>query len=235
MKSISLVILLCVPSVLSVAAPTPPSDVVFKPTFLTGYTSLTAGTGFVARLKDQCAFLTAHHLFGPAAGLERDLTPVEAKDFASGLAASSMSHSSKLLTSSEMLLIPSAKAFDRSDAGHDVAAFRLVGYPGPSLIVSDVAPKKGEKVYLLARPRGEEKLRLISAVISSISPTAIEYFYDEPGVNFAGTSGAPILNESGEVVGMNLGGGELQGKEYGFGNPAKTFSALVSAALDSKK
>jgi hypothetical protein len=216
-------------------APTPPSDVVYKPTFLTGYSSLTAGTGFVVRLNDQYAFLTAHHLFGPAAGLERDLTPAEAREFAIGLAGSSMNQQSKLLISSQMLFIPSAKAFDQRDASHDIAAFRLTHYAGPALTVAETTPKKGETVYLLGRPRGEEKLRLISAVISRVSTNSIEYFYDEAGVNFAGTSGAPILNESGEVVGMNLGGGELQGKEFGFGNPAKSFAALVTTAIDSAK
>ncbi len=68
-----------------------------------------------------------------------------------------------------------------------------------------------------------------------MSPTAIEYFYDEAGVNFGGTSGAPLLNESGEVVGLNLGGGALRGKEFGFGNPATSFAALVSAAVESNQ
>ena len=235
MKSVTPVLLLSLLPALLGATPTPPADVVFKPTFLTGYSSLTAGTGFVARLKDNHVFLTAHHLFGPAAGLERDLTPAEAKDFASGLAACSMNHLSKLLTSSEMILIPSAKAFEQNDAGHDVAAFRLADYKGPALLVANAAPKKGDKVYLLARPRGEEQLRLISGFISRVGPNLLEYLYDETGMNFAGTSGAPVLNESGEVVGINLGGGELRGKEFGFGNPVTSFAALVSAALDAGK
>ncbi len=106
------VLILLVAVTLSSAAPTPPANVVFKPTFLTGYDSLTAGTGFVTRIEGEVVFITAHHLFGPAAGLERDLSPVEAKDFAGALAASSMSKRSVLLTSTEMLLIPTAKAFE---------------------------------------------------------------------------------------------------------------------------
>ena len=203
----------------------------FKPTFLTGYDSLTAGTGFVIRSGNEFIFITAHHLFGPAAGLERDLTPAEAKEFASALAASSMQQHELLLTSAEMLLIPSAKACDEKDAGHDIAAFRLKSYRGPSLIVSGTAPKLGDKVYLLARPRGEEKLRLIAGEIRRFSTDEMEYFYSESGFNFAGTSGAPVLNEAGEVVGMNLGGGEFKGRPFGFANPAVSFLPLVIGAL----
>lgn len=212
------------------ASPTPLDNVVFKPTFLSGYDSLTAGTGFVARIGDTHVFLTAHHLFGPAAGLERNLTPAEAKEFAIALAASSMTHASLILVSSEMILIPTARAFDRRDTSHDVAAFRLASYSGPALRISATPPKVGEKVYMLARPRGEEKLRLISAVVSQVRETVIEYFYDETGVNFAGTSGAPVLNEIGEVVAMNLGGGDVRGKAMGIGNPAAAFSALLASA-----
>ena len=136
MRLRSLSVLLLATSAL--AAPTPPSDVVFKPTFLTGYDSLTAGTGFVVRVDSIPVFLTAHHLFGPAAGLERDLTPAEAKKFVAALAACSMNGASLVLVSSEMMLIPSAKACDERDASHDVAAFRLANHHGPSLAVSVV-------------------------------------------------------------------------------------------------
>jgi len=212
------------------AEPSPPRDVVFKPTFLTGYDSLTAGTGFVTRIDGGAVFLTAHHLFGPAAGLERDLSPVEAKKFVVALAASSMDRASLVLVSSEMVLIASAKAFDQRDASRDVASFSLLSYSGPTLPMASASPKPGEKVYLLARPRGEERLRLISATVSRVAANALEYFYDTSGVNFAGTSGAPILNEAGEVVAINLGGGDIKGRAFGFGNPSTSFVPLVANA-----
>ncbi|MBX3735383.1 MAG: trypsin-like peptidase domain-containing protein [Candidatus Didemnitutus sp.] len=212
------------------AAPNPPGDVVFKPTFLTGYDSLTAGTGFLVRIDGAPVFVTAHHLFGPAAGLERDLSPTEAKNFVSALAASSMDHPSLILVSSEMMFIPAAKAFDQRDAAHDIAAFRLSNYHGATLVISAVSPKVGEKVYLLARPRGEQELRLLSAVVSRVGKASIEYSYDQSGMNLAGTSGAPILNDKGEVVAINLGGGDLKGKVFGFGNPSTSFVALLSNA-----
>ena len=216
------------------AMPNPPEDVVCKPTFLGGYESLAAGTGFVARLPDDqsgCVFLSAFHLFGPAGGLEHDLSPQEARDFAVALAALSMQHPTLIVTSTDMLLIPTARAFSQHDATHDVAAFRLLAYCGAALSVASANPKVGDAVFLLARPREEHQLRLLRAVVSRVGKDALEYVYDEGKVNFAGTSGAPVLNQAGEVVGINLGGGEFKGKTFGFANPAFSFVPPVAAGF----
>jgi hypothetical protein len=39
-----------------------------------------------------------------------------------------------------------------------------------------------------------------------------------------------VLNEKGEVVAINLGGGELKGSTFGFGNPAVSFTLLIAEA-----
>jgi len=221
----------------ALAQPAFRANAVYKPTFLTGYTSLTAGTGYIAKISDRVVFLTAFHLFGPAAGLEKDLTPAEAKDFASALAASSMTDPSHVVVSSEMLLIPSAKAFSDQDASHDVAAFLLESYNGTPLVIAAAMPAVGDRVYLFARPRGEDQLRFLAATVRQATPRMVKYVFDEAGANLAGTSGAPVLNEMGEVVAMNLGGGTAGDREYGFGSPAATFSKIVSDAMaaDSAK
>jgi hypothetical protein len=83
-------------------------DVVYKPTFLKGYDSFTGGTGFVVTVEGTSLFVTAHHLLKSASGLERDLSPAEACDFAKALAASSMIDPAHVITSSDMLMIASA-------------------------------------------------------------------------------------------------------------------------------
>jgi hypothetical protein len=218
----------------AIAPPTPPDHVVFKPTFLTGYDSLTAGTAFVIKIGTDHFGVTAHHLFGPAAGLEADLSPEQAKDFAAVLALSSMTNHTHVITTEKMILLPSAHAFSDDDASKDVAAFLLSNYSGPALVAASTTPKAGDPIYLLARPRGEQRLRIISGRVARISEKMIQYVYDQGGFNFAGTSGAPVLNESGEVVAINLGGGEFKGREFGFGNPATSFIGLISEALSSE-
>ena len=212
--------------------PNPVSDVVFKPTFLTGYDSLTAGTCFILAVDGKPVAITAHHLFGPAAGLEQDLTPEQAKDFVAAIALSSMNDHKHVLTSTNMVLLPSAHAFSGEDASKDVAAFMLNGYSGPTLKVATEALKKGDVVYLYARPRGEESLRIIAAKVERVAAGILEYTFDDGRFNLAGTSGAPVLNQKGEVVAINLGGGELKGRKFGFGNPATSFMKLVSDAMN---
>jgi len=186
------------------------------------------------RFDNSFVFVTAHHLFGPAAGLDKDLTPEEAKDYAAALAATAMDVRSHLLMSTNMLLIPSAKAFSQADASKDVAVFLLPGYHGKSLAIAKQIPKPGDAVYLYARPRGEDSLKIIPGKVARNSSTSLEYFYDDGKFDFAGTSGAPVLNDAGEVVGINLGGGESKGRQFGFANPAQSFGPLISAAIKSE-
>jgi len=217
----------------AMGAPAPLGGVVFKPTFLTGYDSLTGGTGFVGQFNGSYVFVTAHHLFGTATGLEKDLTPEEARDFAAALAALAMDGRSNIVTSTHMLLIPSARAFSNRDSSKDVAAFLLPGYTGKSLAIARHVCKPGDAVYLYARPRGEDSLKIIPGKVTQNSGTGLEYVYDGGKFNFAGTSGAPVLNEAGEVVGINLGGGEYQGRQFGFANPVQSFGPLILAAIKS--
>jgi hypothetical protein len=133
-----------------------------------------------------------------------------------------------------MLLIPAARAFSNADSSKDVAAFLLPGYTGKSLKVATQVPKAGDAVYLYARPRGEDSLKLISGKVTQNTYAGLEYVYDSGKFNFAGTSGAPVLNEAGEVVGINLGGGDSQGRQFGFANPLQCFAPLILTAIKSE-
>ncbi|HEV2693114.1 MAG TPA: serine protease [Verrucomicrobiae bacterium] len=230
MKSLLILCVLFLAGI-NMAAPIPPAGVIFKPTFLTGDDSLTAGTGFVARFNGTCVFVTAHHLFGPAGGLKENLGPYAAIRFALALAALPMDNRTNVLTSTHMLYISSARAFSNDDSSKDVAAFLLPDYAGRALRISLHPPQPGDTVYLYARPRGEDWLKLIVGKVTGNSSAGLQYVYDNGKFDFAGTSGAPILNDAGEVVGINLGGGISQNHEFGFANPVQSFYPLILNAI----
>ena len=150
MKAIHAVFVLFCVALPLCAAPTPPADVVYGPVFHHEEQTLAAGTAFVVQTPEGTFLVTAQHLFGPEGDLPRDLTPAETKQFVPSVSATSLTHPAVKLTSSDMLLIPSAKRFSREDAGHDVAAFRLGKYKGEALTLAAALPGSGESVYLLA-------------------------------------------------------------------------------------
>jgi hypothetical protein len=235
MKRLLWLLGLLLPLARVIAAPALPAGVVYQPTFITDDDSWTAGTGYVTKIGAEFVFLTAHHLFGTAGGLEKNLSPAEAKKIVTGMHADALDNGAQAFLSSEMLLISSARGFDAQGAAEDVAAFPLPGFQGPFLAIAKTAPQPGDTIYLLCRPRGEGHPRLVAATVRRAAANILEYSFEETGINFGGTSGAPLLNEAGELVGMNLGGRQAGEKMRGFGNPAASFVALVAEALNAKR
>jgi S1-C subfamily serine protease len=72
---------------------------------------------------------------------------------------------------------------------------------------------------------------MLRAVVRKSSDSELEYIFDDKKINLAGTSGAPVLNVAGEVVAINLGGGEEGGRFVGMGNPCNSISNLLKAAI----
>jgi hypothetical protein len=118
----------------------------------------------------------------------------------------------------------------------DVAAFPLDTAKAPihpvRLKLAAAAPKVGDSVWLLAQvPEGAPPSQLLHhAVVRSSTDQALQYAFDNVGLNLQGTSGAPVVNAAGEVVGTNLGGGTLPGKLIGVGNSLASLRALLNAA-----
>jgi len=55
--------------------------------------------------------------------------------------------------------------------------------------------------------------RLHKAKVKSASNKMLVFEYEEKDIELTATSGAPILNSKGEVVGLNAAGGEQNGKK----------------------
>ena len=69
------------------------------------------------------------------------------------------------------------------------------------------------------------------AVVNFVSDGELQYRFDESGMDITATSGAPIVNHKGEVVGINIAGGTDGTGFYGFANPVKRFRAVLYQAI----
>lgn len=114
-----------------------------------------------------------------------------------------------------MLALPNARSNVEEPLGYrDIAAFTMSDESGVKRMqLAETAPEVGEAVWLAARL--EHGLRLRAAVV--VDKTDYSYVFrfadGSRGPNY--TSGAPILNSEGSVVGINIGRGRLAGQRFG--------------------
>ena len=104
-----------------------------------------------------------------------------------------------------------------------------------SLKLAPTQPKLGDTVWLVAQlVSGAPKDKLLfKAKVSRVQDLALNYVVDDPDGTFElrATSGAPVVNERGEVVAVNLAGGRVA---EGF-NLAGISINVVRKALESVK
>jgi hypothetical protein len=234
--SLMLTLGLCVATIAVSGAdeqPKVPDHVVLKPTFMTGHDSFSGGTAFlcVAPDSDEVLLLTAHHLFGEACGLDREFTWQEMPKTFVAVTGLSITDPTRYITSTKPLTIPGAHGLDSSGYHNDLAGYRVVTKPTLSLLrLATSRPKVGATVFLHARQRGKSTLDVLKAVVRKSTDTEFEYVFEASKLNTAGTSGAPVLNTLGEVVAINIGGGQEAGKNWGMGNPCSSIIRLLKSA-----
>lgn len=213
----------------------PPRDSVLKPTFMTGFTSFSGGTAFICEIEDfdETLILTAQHLYGPACGWEREFQWNEIRDIFEAVTCLSMNDLRVWVTSTELLEIPDAEGWNDDGYAKDIAAWRFPSESDlPKLKMGTELPVVGDHVYLFARERGKEALELYEAKVLKATNEEFEYkFLKKEALSLGGTSGAPILNDTGKVVGINLGGYEEDGSSVGVGNPLPSLLKMLKVAL----
>lgn len=79
----------------------------------------------------------------------------------------------------------------------------------------------GDRVWLVSEVIGSQSL-VHSATVEGIQDGWLIYRFDQP-LELRATSGAPVVDALGEVVAINAGGGDDNGKTFGAGTPVTKF------------
>ncbi|MEO8501510.1 MAG: trypsin-like peptidase domain-containing protein [Vicinamibacteria bacterium] len=206
----------------------PGVNAVFRPTFTTSEGTHSAGTAFLVKWSEgRHVLLTAHHVFGREGGMGRDFESWELPKLFVSLEAQSIDDAHIELRTNQIVHIVGAKALSPTD----LAAF-LIADPGKAGALSFAAesPIPGARIHLLGaliNRRG----RMWPARVMRVTDEVIYYTFEDSTLNLNATSGAPLLDERGQVVGMNVGVGRLGGVDVFLGLPASAIHTMLSSAL----
>ena len=208
-----------------------PANAIFKPSFLFLDDSFCAGTAFILTGPGgKKLLLTPDHLFGPDGGLNAQMSPADIASQVCGVVGLSMEDQSSICTAGKYAGIADAAPLESGAEDKDLAVFYINQTPGAAFSLSDTDPKVGDRVWMYARLRGTTKVMLYPATVSVADGAKLHYIFDGHPDPLNGTSGAPVLDAKGKVVGMNLGGGQMTDKRvFGIANPVWALRKEIAA------
>jgi len=212
------------------------ANAVCRPTFKVDAKSYEAGTAFLLA-SARPLLLTAHHLFGPDGGLAKSLTWQDMPAHAHVVSCKPIG-TGRPISGEVAVAIPGAHSMDPAEQSgtiNDVAVFRASPDSSvvPSLTLAVSSPKEGDRVFLIAEVEGSDS-PLHPAHVLGLQNGALLFAYDDPKLELQATSGAPIVNTDGKVVGLNLGGGyDAEAKTViGVADDLAVLTRAVTAAGD---
>lgn len=225
--------------------PTIQEGFVLRPEFHTTEGSLQAGTAFVVEHEGQLLALTAFHLFGPPGGLPAQIPAAELPAYATALTVRDAWSGAEVGKSTgPALLMPEAQPMGET-AAHDLVAFPMerpdpletidvAGVSAHKFIrpraLATEAPAVGDKIYVAASLVTGNKPGCLEGTVLEVNPDWIFFEYATTQLDLTATSGAPVLDEDGEVVGMALGAGLFEGKLIGSAGPGLAIQQRLSEA-----
>ena len=215
-------------------------DTICRPTFELKDQPLSAGTAFLMETgveKQPVVLVTAHHLLGPMGGLPSELAWNEVPKAVKRATCKSINNAAQTWVGLP-LAIPGAASFNNQtkDGLRDIALLTLQGKATVKpLKLAATQPKVGDPVWLVAQlvsGAPKEKL-LFKARVARVQDLALNYLLEDPEGTFdlRATSGAPVVNERGEVVAINIAGSRVPD---GF-NAAGISINVARKALESVK
>ena len=211
---------------------------VCTPTFQMVDGEFSAGTAFVTRLDAKgsapspTVLMTAHHLFGPAGGLRATISWKDLPDVVVSVRCAGLDPSEPPIKAAHPLRVEEARPYSDEGAPRDVAVFPVMGH-ADYLVLSERAVGRRQPVWLIARVvSGEPSTTLLHAArVTTSDSQGLEFDYENPNLDLTATSGAPIVDARGEVVGINIGGKKGNGRLLGVAQSASILREAVRRAL----
>lgn len=198
---------------------------VYRPTFELTVGTVPAGTAFVVSDKNRLYAVSAQHLIGTAGGLSKDYTGHDMKAIFQSVELIPMQKGQPRLRSSLWVDIPEAGSLTHQSNTQDLFMAELKTTQDNGLQAFSLAknkPQVGDVVYLCAEVFGSEEW-LHKARVEVSDDHELIYKFENINIELQATSGAPVLNEGFQVVGVNLAGGDsIWGGVFGVANPAAT-------------
>ena len=231
----------------TISPPLVPHPFVVRPIFCSGPDSVMAGYAFVVNLEGRQAplLLTALHTLDEmikkkgidctaenknysGKELPEVITEVNLYDvFASNWMLAPLGEAGP------MLVLPGARIGEEEPySDRDIAAFWVKeagGLKPAALALQPPAP--GEPVWLVARPNQAAGKNTFKAVVVELTDRSLVFKFEDPGEKPKYTSGAPILNQKGQVAGIIVGGGEFKEQKLGHANHVGNIRRHLNEAL----
>ncbi len=209
-----------------------PRTAILRPTYQTAEGFKEAGTACVIEVPEyeRYMLLTAHHYFGPAGGFEKAYAWDEIRALVQQVNATTPADLALVVSTREVLQVPTASAYVGRQVNRDVAVFPLPEKPSvPVFNLAEGLPAAGDRVWLMAftgNPAAADKVLHGARVLASAT-TAVTVQFDDPGLNLTGVGGAAVLDGHGALVGILVAGAQQENLLYGYINPASEIRQLI--------